>query len=183
MYDYRLNWTPLSPVTITNTHFCDTRLIQTPCYYGQFSLSMVKALTFSSNSNKLIRTPDADKGHYFLAQLTNSHWKSTTVMPTLHNQLCIVINVSFLKAKKPSVDSMLMFPVLDYDELLTSILDYFGMKQVKQRRVLIKQYNYAHVHVDERFIECFQGFSPQNDSFVKVRHVSFDRAGVLFYPL
>ena len=149
MYDYRLNWTPLSPVTITNTHFYDTRLIQTPCYYGQFSLSMGNALTFSSNSNKLIRTPDADKGHYFLAQLTDSHWKSTTVMPILHNQLCIVINVSFLKAKKPSVDSMLMFPVLQYTGLwwimLTSILDYFGMKQVKQRRVLIKQYMHMYM--------------------------------------
>ena len=31
--------------------------------------------------------------------------------------------------------------------------------------------------------ECFCGFSPQNNSFVKVRDVTFDDANVLFYPL
>ena len=31
--------------------------------------------------------------------------------------------------------------------------------------------------------ECFGGFSPQNNSFVKVRDVTFDDANVLFYSL
>ena len=99
------------------THSYDTCLIWTPCYYGQFLCPWWKPSNFSSNSNKLIRTPDADKGHYFLAQLTDSHWKSTMVMPTLHNQLCIVINVSFVKVKKPSDDSMSILPVLQYTGL------------------------------------------------------------------
>lgn len=54
---------------------------------------------------------------------------------------------------------------MDYDELLTSMLDYFGSKQVRQRTVFV------HVHVDGRLIKCFQGFSLQNDSFVKVRDI------------
>ena len=57
------------------------------------------------------------------------------------------------------------YSILDYDELLTSILDYFGSKQVRQRTVFV------HVRVDERLIKCFQGFSLQNDSFVKVRDI------------
>ena len=36
------------------------------------------------------------------------------------------------------------YSILDYDKLLTSILDYFGSKQVRQRTVFV------HVHVDER---------------------------------
>ena len=102
-YDHSSNWlhSVLLPLL---TRSYDTCLIWIPCYYGQFS-------------NKLIWTPDADKGHYFLAQLSDSHWKSTIVMWTLHNQLCIVINVSFLKVKKPSVDSMSIFPVLQYTGL------------------------------------------------------------------
>ena len=105
-----------------------------------------KPSNFSSNSNKLIRTPDADKGHYFLAQLTDSHWKSTMVMPTLHNQLCIVINVSFLKVKKPSDDSMSILPVLQCTGLWW-IVD-INFRQVRQRTVFV------HVHVDERLIKC-----------------------------
>ena len=54
---------------------------------------------------------------------------------------------------------------MDYDELLTSMLDYFGSKQVRQRTVFV------HVHVDGRLIKCFQGFSLQNDSFVKFRDI------------
>ena len=47
--------------------FTDTRLIQTPRYYLQFSLPLRKALTFSLNSTRLIRTPtNADNGHLFL---------------------------------------------------------------------------------------------------------------------
>ena len=37
--------------------FTDTRLIRTPRYYGQSSLSLGKAHTFSLNSTRLKRTP------------------------------------------------------------------------------------------------------------------------------
>ena len=37
--------------------FTDTRLIRTPCYYGQFALSLGKARTFSLHSTCLIQTP------------------------------------------------------------------------------------------------------------------------------
>ena len=54
---------------IVEPSFTDTYLIRTPRYYGQFSLSLGKAFTFSLNSTRLIRTPDnADNGHLFLAQ-------------------------------------------------------------------------------------------------------------------
>ena len=48
---------------------------------------------------------NADNGHFFLAQSTDSHGKSTSLMQTLHYQLCAVIDLSFLKVKRPSVDS------------------------------------------------------------------------------
>ena len=44
-------------VTVIEPRFTDTRLIRTPRYYGQFSLSQGKALAFSLNSTRLIRTP------------------------------------------------------------------------------------------------------------------------------
>ena len=76
-----------------------------------------KALTFSPNSTRLISTPvNADNRHLFLAQSTNSHGKPTSLMWSLHYQLCAVIDLSFLKVKNPSVDSMSMFPVLPYTE-------------------------------------------------------------------
>jgi len=50
--------------------FTDTRLIRTRRYYGQFSLSLGKACTFSLNSTRFrIRTPvNGETGHLFLAQ-------------------------------------------------------------------------------------------------------------------
>ena len=54
-------------VSTADTRFTDTHLIPTPYYYGQFSLSLGKVLSFSLNSARLIRTPvSADKGHLFL---------------------------------------------------------------------------------------------------------------------
>ena len=53
----------------------------------------------------LIRTLlNADNGHFFLAQSTDSRGKSTSLMQTLDYQLCAVIDLSFLKVKRPSVD-------------------------------------------------------------------------------
>ena len=73
----------------------DTRLIRTPHHYGQFSLSLGKALTFSLNSTRLIRTPvNADNGHLSPAQAMNSHRKPPLLMRTLHYQLCAVASSS-----------------------------------------------------------------------------------------
>ena len=113
-------------VTTVKPHFTDIHLTRTPRYYRQFSLSLGKVHTFSLNSTHLIRTPvNADNVHLFLAQSTNSHRKSNSLILTLHYQLCVVIiNLSFFKVKNLSVDSMLMFLGLKhtgYDNLQTSI--------------------------------------------------------------
>ena len=95
--------------------FMDTHLIQTPGYYRQFALSLGKEHTFSLNSTCLIRTPiNADNGHLFLAQWTYSYGKWTSLMWTLYYQLCVLTNLPFFKVKNPAVDSMSMFPVLQY---------------------------------------------------------------------
>ena len=58
---------------------------------------------------------NADNVHLFLAQSTNSHRKSNSLILTLHYQLCVVIiNLSFFKVKNLSVDSMSMFLGLKY---------------------------------------------------------------------
>ena len=51
--------------------------------------------------------------HLFLALSTNIHKKPTSLMWTLScYELCAVIDLSFLKVKNPSVDSMSMLPAL-----------------------------------------------------------------------
>ena len=93
------------------TRFKHIRLIRTPRYYGQLSLSLGKVLTFSQNLTRLIRTPvDTDNRHLFLPQSTDSHRKPTSLMWTLHYQPCAVIDLSFLEARKPLFESMLKFP-------------------------------------------------------------------------
>ena len=103
----------LSKIAVEETtvkHFTDICLKRTTRYYGQFSFSQGKVHIFSLNSSCLVRTSaNADNGHLFLAQSTNSHRKSTSLKPTLHYQLCVVIiNLSFFKVKNLSVDSMSM---------------------------------------------------------------------------
>ena len=46
------------------------------------------------------------------AQSTGSHTKSTPLMQTFHYQLCDLIDLSFLKEKKKTVDSLSKHPVL-----------------------------------------------------------------------
>ena len=80
--------------------FTNTSLIQTPHFYGHFSLSLEKALTFSLTSTNLRWTPiNGNSGHLLLAQLTDSHLKSTLVMQTLCDQLLAEINLPFFKIK------------------------------------------------------------------------------------
>ena len=68
--------------------------------HGQFYLSLGKALTFSFKSNRLMWTPiNVDIRHLFPAKSTDSHRKQTSLMRTIHHQLCAVNNLSFLKVK------------------------------------------------------------------------------------
>ena len=56
-----------------------------------------KLIHFSQNSNRLIRTPvNEDNVYLFLAQWTDSHRKSTSLMQTL----CVVTNLSLLRVKQ-----------------------------------------------------------------------------------
>ena len=105
---------PPPPHNVSNGRsLTDTNLIRTRHHYRQLSLSLGKAHTISST--RLIRTPiNVDNGHLFLAQSTDSHRKSTLLMWTLHYQLYVVINLSFLKVKNLSVDSMSMVWALLY---------------------------------------------------------------------
>ena len=78
----------------------DTSLLQACsvllCPWGK------KALTFSLNSTRSIRTPiNEDNGHLFLAQSTDSHRRSTLLMRTLHYQI-LCCNSSFLPEGKKS---------------------------------------------------------------------------------
>ena len=87
--------------------FTDTNLIRTRHHYTPRHHTI--------SSTRLIRTPiNVDNGHLFLAQSTDSHRKSTLLMWTLHYQLYVVINLSFLKVKNLSVDSMSMLWALLY---------------------------------------------------------------------
>ena len=81
--------------------------IHPPRYYGQLSLSLEKALEFSLNSTCLIRTlVNANHGLSFLAQSTESHRKSSSLMQTPINCLLSVIDLSIFKVgKKPSAKS------------------------------------------------------------------------------
>ena len=81
-------------------------------------MSLGKAFTISRISIHLIRTHVNADRHLFLALSTNTHKKPTSLMwtLTLYYQLCAVIDLSFLKAKNRSVDSMLMFTGLPYTD-------------------------------------------------------------------
>ena len=85
--------------------------LRTPRYYGYFSLFLGEALTFSLNSTRLIWTPvNTDNVRLFLAQSTDSQRKSSSLMRTLHYQLCALIEPSSSNVKKkPSADSISMF--------------------------------------------------------------------------
>ena len=51
----------------------------------------------------------------FMPNHTDSHRKSISLMHTLHFQLCVVMDFCLLKIEKlNSVDSMSMFPMLQY---------------------------------------------------------------------
>ena len=46
--------------------------------------------------------------------LPDPHRMPASLMGTLHNQLCVVIDLSSLKVENPSVDSTSMFPALPH---------------------------------------------------------------------
>ena len=80
--------------------FTDTRII------------LGKSLTFSLNSTALYGHPFMwTTDTYFLP---DPHRMPASLMGTLHNQLCVVIDLSSLKVENPSVDSTSMFPALPH---------------------------------------------------------------------
>ena len=81
--------------------------ILSPHYYGQFALSVGKTRTFSLNSTCFTRTPvNADNGHLFLVQSTNSYKKLTSLMWAPMLLSTVFCNNLFFNDKKPSVDTL-----------------------------------------------------------------------------
>ena len=105
-------------------------------HYGQFSLICPwgkKALTFSLNSTRLIRTPvNADNGHLFLAQSTNSHRKPTLLMRTSHYQVCcnrekkllrhVAMVAKFLDDNKPKIHLKSKFALFQTSSILFNFI-------------------------------------------------------------
>ena len=79
----------------------DTRLIRTLHYYGQFSLSLGKALAFSLNSTRLIRTP-----HYY-RQFALSLGKESSYIFSKFNPL----NTDTRQCKQRTLDS---YPINEF---------------------------------------------------------------------
>ena len=109
-----------------------------------FALSLGKALTFSLNSTRFIRTPvNTDNGHLHLAQSTDFHRKPTTLMGTLHYQLC-KRPFLFEGQKTFNWSQHVDDPTAKYttwDEMICRrqlFQTYFGIKRFIQRTVLIK---------------------------------------------
>ena len=94
----------------------------------------------------------------FFAQSTDSHGKSTSLMRTLHYELCALIDNSFFESKKPSVDT----DVPACSQHQTSYVENARFWQMSNLWV-------------------FCGFSTRNDGFVKVGDVLFDEVYVPFY--
>ena len=106
-------------------------------------------------------------------------WESlTSLMRTLHCQLCAEETFPFLKVKRPLVDRMPMFPTLQ----CTGKDDFRHQFQtILASNLLCKERSwFLRYHINERF-ESFSKFTPRNDGFVIFRDVSFDDAFVLFY--
>ena len=136
----------------------DTSLLRTVflCPWGK------KALTFSLHSTHLKRTPiKEDNGHFFLAQSTNFHRKSTSLERTLHYQLWAVVDLSFLMVWKKFSWQHVDVPTatlqyIGYDDLYTWI-----------SLIILAPNEFSR----ELILECFREFGPRNDGFVMVRDV------------
>ena len=91
-----------------------------------------------------LRTPlNLDNGHLFHAQSTDSHRKSTSLIWTLHYQVCAVIDLPFLKVIKTfswqhvHVRSATEHWMIRRRQFQTTLAQC--IKQVMQRTVLIKK--------------------------------------------
>jgi len=121
-------------------HLTDSCLIRTSPYYGQFSLSLGKALTFSLNSTRLIQTPiNADNGHLFLAQSTDSHRKLNLVDTSL-STVCHNSQRPFLsEGEKTFIWQHVDVPSTTVHSIGWVVwVQTFADKEVMQRTVLIK---------------------------------------------
>ena len=96
-------------------------ILWTPCHYALvfFILSLGKTFKLSRNSTPLIWTPiDVEYEHLLRVQSTDSHRKSTSLMPTPHCKVCEprVIQVELLKVEKPSLDNLSLFPEIQIQQ-------------------------------------------------------------------
>ena len=137
-------WIPYSwkIIDTIEPRFVDTRLLHLPNTETSFLrtvlFSLGKAHPCSLNLTRLMRTlvnvvNELDNRCLFLAQSTDSHRKSTLLMRTLHYQLYVITNLSFLKVKK---NLHFMFQALQftgYDDLWIVNFKVFGIKRVMQR--------------------------------------------------
>ena len=141
----------------------DTCLIRTPCYYGQFSLSPWRALKFFLTwSTRLIRKPvNADNGHLFLAQSTDSDKESTVLINADTSLSTVCGKRPFLFRVKKNTFSWQHVDVPSATvHLIACCADYFY------------QMSYAeNGFYDWVIFECFRGFCPRNGGFVKIRGV------------
>ena len=151
----------------------------TPAWYGHlvitnsFLCPWGKLLWIFSQFNPL----NTDNGHLLFCPINSFYRKPTSLMRTLHCQLCAEETFPFLKVKRPLVDRIPMFPTLQ----CTGKDDFRHQFQtILASNLLCKERSwFLSYHINERF-ESFSKFTPRNDGFVIFRDVSFDDAFVLF---
>ena len=125
--------------------FTDNRIIRTPGYHGQLYLSLGKARSFSLNLT------------LFLAQSTDSIKKSTLLM----NELCAVIDLSFLKEKDLQLTACRCSQCYSTPNGMifkTSISNLFGIKRVMQRTHGFDSVRYRWA-IFEPFVDLVRGMT------------------------
>ena len=118
---------------------------------------------------RLIRTTiNADNGLILVSCLAQStdHGKLTYLMRTFLCLLYTVINLSLLKVKEPSTDSMSMFPELQYP-VNTLTVHCFGLNELCSETWVCLSY----IQIGDFSFECYHRHNPWNDGFVMVRVV------------
>ena len=119
----------------SNLGLQNTCLIQTPLYYGHFSLSLGKAFTFSLASTSFIWTPiDANSGHLLLAQLTRL-LNSRFFFLKISKEIGKAWRKSLARAKcvsltRPSLSVFRLVPDLLFD--CSCLLEYAKIRTVLQ---------------------------------------------------
>ena len=115
-------------------------------------------------------------GHLLLAQSTDSHRKSTSLMWTLHYPLCALIDPSFLKGKKTLTAFRLPQCYRTSDKMICrrQFQTILASNKSHRDRFSLRKYRWL-------IFECFLAFTRWNNSFVKVKDAKFDDTNFLFY--